>query len=337
MKRQVIPQRQRFLLLLFIGAPLTAAMAQEPPRWLNRQEAVYPSAAYIVGTGAGRTRAEAEDQALAQISRFFSAKVSDSTELLYRYNEVLGVESETSAFSQTTRISSQAEFFGVEFAESYTDRNGVIHALACIDRGEAVKVYAARIRSNSLLLGDLIDSYERGDNPFAAVRKLRRAKSGVADLLVKYADMAALMSPQSAGQFASLPALISRLDRAIADNQARLTLSVALNDERARSVALTLGEMLRQEGFLITDTGGVYTASIHIEWGEGATANYRTVRPRLDFTLGLRNGGTLARYQKEYAAFRHITAEEALNRALRAIEQDLGGMFSAQIIRSIEE
>ena len=81
----------------------------------------------------------------------------------------------------------------------------------------------------------------------------------------------------------------------------------------------------------------MYVAAINIEMNADSTKNYYTVRPVLDISLGLRDGEPLARYQKEYEVFRHVTAKEALDRALLNIEQDLRGNFSAQIIRRIGE
>ena len=313
-----------------------AAFSQEPPRWLTQRQLVYPPEMYITGVGEGRTREEAEDRAVTHISLFFKTSVNDSRNLLYNYNDALGKSVESTSLSQSTRISSEAEFFGVAFTEPYTDRNRTVHALAYIDREEALRVYDARIQRDMLLLNAMLERYEHSPNPFAAVRKLQSAKS-IAELAGGYIEMATLIHSGSASRYASFSSITARLDRAIESNQRRLTVNVFINDDRAKSLAVKIAEILRREGFVPAESGGEYTVNIHIELNENTTKNYQTVQPSLDISFRLRNGETASRYQKEYAVFRHLTMEEALGRALRNIEQDISGNFSAQIIRRIAE
>jgi hypothetical protein len=67
-----------------------------------------------------------------------------------------------------------------------------------------------------------------------------------------------------------------------------------------------------------------------IEANEKETSNYRTVEPVLDIILEAQDGTPLLIYRKKYPMFRHITREEALERAFRNIEQDLAGELSEE-------
>jgi hypothetical protein len=49
-----------------------------------------------------------------------------------------------------------------------------------------------------------------------------------------------------------------------------------------------------------------------------------------DITIEAQDGTPLVTYTKKYPLFRHVTREEALARALRNIEQDLGGEFAKE-------
>jgi hypothetical protein len=198
--------------LLFL--PQFAAFSQEAPRWLTQRGLVYPPDMYIVGVGEGRSRDEAEERAVAQISLFFKTTVNDSRSLLYSYNEAMGNSVESTSLNQSTLISSEVEFFGVKFAENYTDSRRIVHALAYLDREEVLRVYDTRIQGNMLLLTGLLQRYEHGANPYAALQKLKGAKS-IADITGGYADMATLVNSAAASRYASVPALVSRLDRAI--------------------------------------------------------------------------------------------------------------------------
>jgi hypothetical protein len=307
-----------------------AAWGQDAPRWLTRRTAVYPAEMYVSGAGEGRTAEAARERALAQISRFFDTKVADTQRLMYSYNEAVAGVSETTSAAADTTVSSQAEFFGVEFAETYTDQTGTIHALAYIDRQKALGVYDGRIQANALLIGDIIKRYENSGHPKQAARHLEEAKR-LALVTAQYADMAVLLDSAVSPRYDELPAIASRIDGMIQANRLRFTATVTLNDEAARPLAHKTAELLRGAGFLVTDAGGVYAVLINFEPHEGATKNYRTVEPLLTIRVESGGGDALVTYTKKYAAFRHITQSEALSRALRNIEQDLGGEFFTRL------
>jgi hypothetical protein len=319
--------KKQILLALLLAGFASAASAQEAPLWLTRRAAAYPPDLYVTGVGEGSTSAEAREKALAQISLFFRTKVADTRQLLYSYNDALaGAGMENTRLNQNTRVMSEAEFFGVEFAETFTDSRGVVHALALIDREEAGRVYEGRIQANALLVGDLIRRYENSGHPKEAVKRLREARRFSA-VIVDYADMAILLNSAAAPRYDELPAVASRIDGMIEANEKRFTASISLNNEEARPLALKTAELLGRSGFLVTDSRGVYTVFISFEPRENATGNYRTVEPELFITMESGDGAVLLSYTKKYPVFRHLSRGEALSRALRNIEQDLGGDF----------
>jgi hypothetical protein len=318
-----------FLTLIFAAS---AAFAQDVPLWLTRRGVVYPPEQYVAGVGEGSTAEEARTRALAQIAQFFQTKVGDTRTLLYSYNDALGAAAEQTQAAQNTVISSEADFFGVEFADVYRDKTGVYHALAFIDREEAGKKYDARIQANALALRELLQRYGNTPNPRSAILKLRGARQ-LAVVTAGYADMAVLLNSAAGSRYTALPAIVTGIDSAIEANTKRLTVSVSLNDESARTIALRTAEILRRDGFLLADTGGVYTVFINFQANEHETRNYRTVEPVLDITLEAQDGTPLVTYQKKYPLFRHVTQGEALQRALRNIEQDLAGEFATEVRR----
>jgi hypothetical protein len=319
-----------FCVVLTLIFTVSAAFAQDTPLWLTRRGVAYPPDLYVAGVGEGSTAEEARTRALAQIALFFQTKVGDTRTLLYSYNDALGAAAENTQTAQNTVISSEADFFGVEFADLYRDRTGVYHALAFIDREEAGKKYDARIQANALVLRELLQRYANTPNPRSAINKLRGARQ-LAAATAEYADMAVLLNSAVSSRYTVLPAIVTGIDSAIEANTKRLTVSISLNDESARTVALRTAEILRRDGFLLADTGGVYTVFINFKANENETRNYRTVEPVLDITLEAQDGTPLLTYQKQYPLFRHVTGEEALQRALRNIEQDLAGEFARDV------
>ncbi|GHV93384.1 hypothetical protein AGMMS50268_38870 [Spirochaetia bacterium] len=324
-----------FGFLLLISLP---AFAQDAPLWLTKRGLVYPPEQYVAGIGEGGTAEEARTRAVAQISQFFQTKVGDTRALLYTYNDAMGIArgaAENTRVSQNTVISSEAEFFGVEFADLYRDKTGVYHALAYIDRAEAGKKYDARIQANALALRELLKRYENTPNPRSAIPKLVEARR-LAVVTANYADMAVLLNSDTRSGYVFLPAIVTSFDNSIEANKKRLTATISLNDESARTIALKTAEILRRDGFLLADSGGVYTVFINFQANESETKNYHTVEPVLDITMEAQDGTPLVTYRKKYPLFRHPESrEEALKRAFRNIEQDLGGEFTRSV-RGIE-
>jgi hypothetical protein len=321
-----------FFCLILISV---SAFAQDAPLWLTSRGIVYPPEQYVAGIGEGPTADEAQAKALVQIAQFFQTRIGDTRTLLYAYNNVLtGMENahgaETIQVSQNTVISSEADFFGVEFADLYRDNTGVYHALASIDREEAGEKYDARIQANALVLRELLQRYENTPNPRGALHKLREARQ-LAVATAAYADMAVLLNSAVSSRYTVLPAIVTSIDSAIEANEKRLTASISLNDESARAIALKTAEILRRDGFLLADTGGVYTVFINFEANENTTRNYHTLEPVLDIILEAQDGMPLVTYRKKYPLFRHVTQGEALQRALRNIEQDLTGEFAWEV------
>jgi hypothetical protein len=321
--------KTRIITLLLTSLLAQAAFAQDAPLWLTRRGAVYPPEQYVTGAGEGKTAEEAREKALAQISLFFRTKVADTRQLFYSYNDALA-QTEHTRLTRNTVINSEAEFFGVEFADIYRDKTGVYHALAYIDREEAARVYEGRIQANALLIGDLIRRYENTGHPKEAVKRLREARH-FASVIAGYADMAVLLDSAAAPRYGELPAVASRIDGMIEANEKRYTASISLNCQDAAPVALKTAEILRRGGFLLADSGGVYTVFVNFQAHDSATKNYHTLEPVLDIIIEAQDGTPLVTYTKKYPLFRHVTREEALARALRNIEQDLAGEFAAAV------
>jgi hypothetical protein len=145
--------------------------------------------------------------------------------------------------------------------------------------------------------------------------------------------MAILLDSAAAPRYDELPAVASRIDGMIEANEKRFTASISLNDEDAASIALKTAEILRRGGFLLADSGGVYTVFINFRPNDNTTRNYHTLEPVLEIIIEAQDGTPLVTYTKKYPLFRHVTREEALTRALRNIEQDMAGEFTNAVRR----
>jgi hypothetical protein len=71
---------------------------------------------------------------------------------------------------------------------------------------------------------------------------------------------------------------------------------------------------------------------VKLEFSERQVGAYYIVRPHINISIELeRDRMSLPGYAKEYPEFRHATRNEALQRAYRNIESDLGANFAERI------
>ncbi|MDR2181618.1 MAG: LPP20 family lipoprotein [Treponema sp.] len=327
--------RTAFVFLSVLCAELV--FAQEAPRWVTRQAAVYPPDKYLTGTGEGRGEEEARTRALAQISRFFQTTVDDTQKLFYSYQQTLSGSAERTATSQQSVVTSEADFFGVRFAETYFEKNGTVRVLAYINREEALEVYDLRTAACLTRVNEILKRYENGPHPMAAIPHLREARESAA-LAEKLAGIAVLINPGSSDHYRGITAILPRVESALAANKARLTASVSINDERFRSLAHRAAEAVKNEGFAVIESGGVYTLEITVTPNESKAANNFIVQPEVAIVFKTQDGSPAASWRKAYAAVRHPhSADDAVSRALRTIEQNVNAEFPPELHKAIGE
>ncbi|MDR1443475.1 MAG: LPP20 family lipoprotein [Treponema sp.] len=325
--------RGRFVFLFVFCTNLV--FAQEAPRWVTRQAAVYPPDKYLTGTGEGRTEEEARIRALAQISRFFQTTVNDTQGLFYSYRETLPGPEEKISTSQQSVVTSEADFFGVRFAETYFEKNGTARSLAYIDREEAPEVYDLRIAACLTQVSEILNRYENSPHPMAAIKRLQAARES-AVLAETLAGIAVLINPGAADHYRGITAILPRVDAAIDASRVRLTAGVSINDERFRSLAHYAAEAVKNEGFAITGNGGVYTLEIIVTPNESKTANNFIVQPEIAAVFKTADGSPVASWYKAYAAVRHPhSTDAAVSRVLHTIEHNFNAEFPLELHKAI--
>ncbi|MDR0730529.1 MAG: hypothetical protein LBF63_02600, partial [Treponema sp.] len=158
----------------------TAFLSSQTPSWYLDKDAEYPRAFYIAAVGEGKTRAEAENAAVAGVSLFFNTSTEVRNQAIREFNEA--VSGTTTEFSRKTYISenavirSEGDFLGVRFADPWNDqRRGTWAALAYIDRQEAAGIYASKIAANMASINSLAVDGAAETEPLYACSLLNRA------------------------------------------------------------------------------------------------------------------------------------------------------------------
>ena len=166
-----------FIFLVNAFAASKNSAQAKVPAWFTNKEVAYPDSFYITALGEGESEASAKVNALSQISLYFNTSTEVSNELLRLYNESDGTKysfSEQTQILQTAHISSETEFFCLEFTKPFVEKKQV-YVLAYIEREKAFSVYREEIRQNSLAISGLHKIAQGEQNPLLALKAATRS------------------------------------------------------------------------------------------------------------------------------------------------------------------
>lgn len=318
-----------------VFAPTLAAAktktAAKVPAWAAHREVEYPSARYIVAEGEGATVKEAENHALSRISLFFNTTTEVSNDMLRQYNEL----DSGGAYSFSGRtgvverahVGSQAEFFGVRFAEPYAAR-GKSHALAYIDRDEAFRVYEADVAQNSALIESLLSVAESRSNPIAAYRCARSA-CGIAQFTENLVKNALIVRPKGSATLSAVAPLAERARAALPLCRSRCGFSVRVGNDRQGVVGASLSKALESMGYSGADSGG-FTVAAEISAELTGGGKNRFVAPTMTVGAVSEDGTRFFSWSRSIPKVGSRSEDDAYRRAYLALCREIESSFAEE-------
>ncbi len=151
-------KRNLFILLILMLILPLLAFAKNPganirPKWVDDPKSEYPESMYLSAVGSSGSRAEAENNAAANLAKIFRSEISSSTSYQERYNELMSEtkdEASTETQSQkNVQVKSSQNLLNIETGKSWTDKLGQVYALAYINRFKTADIYEEKIEENS--------------------------------------------------------------------------------------------------------------------------------------------------------------------------------------------
>ncbi|MGC8653967.1 MAG: LPP20 family lipoprotein [Candidatus Kryptoniota bacterium] len=159
------------LTFLFLISLQIATNAQEnKPVWIDHPEKNYPSSDYLVAVGTGDSRKEAENVALANLSKIFESNIKLDETINSRYSELIKSESQSSLENKTDvnkqiSVSSNQILYNVRYPEAFTDNLGKVYVLAVLEREPTAEIYMKSITDNERRIYRLINSGNDNSDP----------------------------------------------------------------------------------------------------------------------------------------------------------------------------
>jgi hypothetical protein len=315
------------LAVLLVMSAACAAGAKEHARGEG-----YPPERYMKAEGTGRTEAEAANQARAELSRIFSARVTSET--MDRVSSVIGgsgEEVETQSIQSEVHVVSDVALTGVEVAGIWREGE-VFRALAVLDKLKARGVWVSELYDLDGRIAALVASSENGRNDLLSLRSLRSALS----LWIEREVVASRLHVVGSS-IGGVPEYDRRdLYRRVADLRHSIAVLVDIRGDGGDAARAALRGALATRGYVLTDNrpeaGVLVEGTLVAEPLDLPNPDLRYVRVSL--TVSVRDAGTglVLGDVTESVRESHLTLREAEERARRAVF----GRAAEGVVRALE-
>ncbi len=308
MKRFTVVGMSIVLAVLIAGcasAPSGAPRGgNDEPEWLLNPASAYPDEMFLSAVGSGDTRAAAEQNAAAGIAQIFEARVSVDMRTAERYQELVSgsstlTESEVQ-LTQSVSIRSDQTLLNIQYGESFTDAMGRVSVIAYLERIPTGRIYADLIQKNGTQVenfraesgagGDLVRQYA-----FLSAASVVAANNEV------LRDQLRIIAP-GFGELAQVGYDYDDLLREKADLAARMTVSVAVDNDEGGRIAGAVREALSEERFPSAESAVLAVrGSVRMEPTE-INPDYKSVRWYLNLEMVGPDGRALVTYDNQERA-----------------------------------
>jgi len=330
-----------FILLVFfivISCAVQAKSKKETssrPVWMDNPKAKYSEQLYLTAIGEGDSRNDAENMAAANLSKIFESKIKAEETTKQRYRE-LTIDNKTTTeddfdVNKNVNIKSEQTLYNIQFADSYTDNLGRVHALAYLKRFETGEIYEEKINKNA----------ER-------IEYFSKQSKEASDILVKYAAMNAasvialnneilldqlnIISPDTK-EFLELKYNYQDIIKEAAELAKQVGFSINIQNDPDNKIRIAVESMLTDLGFIISENGVLNVESdvLFENTDLKRDDDFKFVRYNFNLKINDRAGNTIVSlFEKGKEG--HTTYFEAQERAIRTIDKKIRKSLRKKLI-----
>lgn len=318
-------------MLIFCSAFVFAKTKQseKAPNWLTNTEKAYPVAKYIRAVGEGSSSRQAQNDALSAVSLYFDTKTEILSVAVKEAQSVLSGDAETfsqsQGFSQMVNVSSNADFFCVQFTDPYYDKKrDTFYVLAYIDKANVASIYSSRIA----FLLESIGSYRslaHGEGElFRAAGYLHKANV-LASLAAQYIQSLVVVVPEDAPKYKDALSSLARIPEELARLKKNMSFSIRISPEEQRydPIFATISNILEEQGFVYAAREAQYALFAAVSCIEETYDVGDFVRASVVLTVTDAGGNAVYSYSKTYPRISGTTLEHTYTRAIHKVQTDL--------------
>ena len=315
------------------GNSASAVPVRAKPAWVDTPDAVYDKQRYVSVVGYGSDRNQAERDALAKLVGIFGQSVQAEQKTLSSYSEAVRSGtiqlSGNSSVQNAVTISAEMDtLVGAEIADVWYDGKYLYYAAAVMEKDKTSTLYADLIRSNELVIADLVNLDPAEKNTMDAYSRYLLAAT-IADVNRIYANVLTVVGNTRG----IVPAEMKKGDdyrleaASIAKN---IPIGITVNGDRSDRIKNAFSKSLSMAGFRSGGVNSRYMLKVTFAMTPvelpGQTNKF--VRYQLNGALAdtAEGNSVLVSYDAS-GREGHLTVAEAEERALRSAEKTIADEF----------
>lgn len=170
-----------YLVIVLGGALGCTSMAQQSnnmPNWVNDPYTEFSQDRFLLAVGSGSTQQEAQNSALANLSRIFQSNIESEQKLIdefREYTENNEISSEyTSQLLTVTHVGSSQNLINTKILKTH-DSKARVYALAGMERLETARIYSSEISRNEMRINNLTEMAENESSMLLKLGYVKKA------------------------------------------------------------------------------------------------------------------------------------------------------------------
>lgn len=275
------------LAVLLMGTFIYAKPAPEPD-WFKNYRKTYPNSEYIAQRGSGTSAEDAKTDAASQLARYFQSSVTANLETaMTSITTGSEIQEETRIIDEVS-VTSEVEFIGLEFTESYFYKpENKWYAVAYIVREDAWIQYKPKIDAARKQFNNFYKKAAAEEDPYTKISLLKNALDSSINYMEKL-EYGRIILPQEEEKYESDLDLISEIPSVIETEMKKLTVTVQVSGDYGNIIETAVKNVLKKNGFIVAQNGN-YIALVNVDsniTGQDPYAIYPAVQVTVESTAG---------------------------------------------------
>ncbi len=238
--------------------------APKEPQWFRNYREVYPNSQYLAQRGTGNTAEQAKTDAASQLARYFQTTVNANlSTTMSSITSASDIQEETWVIDEVS-ITSEVDFIGLEFTESYYYKNEKKwYAVAYINREDAWIQYKPKVESAKVKFYGFYNKAVVEEDTFTKVSLYKSAWNAAGDFMEKL-EYARIINPKEEEVYSSDRSVMAELPSVIDTEMQNLTLTVNMTGDYGAIIETAIKDCFEKSGFVI-GSNGKYQADVKVD------------------------------------------------------------------------
>jgi len=319
------------LLLLSTCAtpPTTLAPWDTSPAAIRQ---VFPDSEYLAQRGRGKTRADAETNAAAELSRFISSQVTANRGFQITINNA----NETINTHDEAFVTSQINLFGIRYADDAYYRKDIREwrTVAWIERDEAWAVYSPQFRQQASSFIALFDAAEQEQNQFRRTLRFMAADNYAKTETFESANLfGQILHPQKMNsEFESVRSRLSVIPARLESSRRNASVYIDCPVDFENLISNSFAARFSAMGFPVTNNRNSASAVCRITVSEGRQQRELGIfyHPSLQAVIST-SAGSIFSFNAEGERAQAVTPDVAKRRAYQSLADKVNADFSINV------